>query len=301
MAKRTSAWVPLTAALIAAPGYGGADDTAAYAAGDYPRAYELWQPLADQGVVGAKFDPVLMYGEGRGVAKDDAAGKWDRLAANQGVSIADEITVNAVRTADGRAVQVEVALALPIKYEVVWEVLNDYENMPRFVPDILATRLISAGPGRKRVEIEGIARLLFLEYPTRTTLDVVYPPDGSIAINSVAGNLAIHGVVRVHGDGTHTRVDYQVRLTPDFWLPPLIGDFLIGRQIKRQFEGMVEEMHRRADKRQMERRSLDGFRFGGIPPGLGNGWFADFQSETRLRGISRRSNELRTLKEPPCL
>ena len=264
MAKRISAWVPLTAALVASLGYGGADDTAAYATGDYQRAYDLWRPLADQGDASAKFDLGLMYGEGHGVAKDDAAVKWDRLAANQGGSIADEVTVSTARAADGKAIQVGVALALPIKHEVVWEVLNDYENMPRFVPDILATRLVSAGPGRKRVEIDGVARLLFMEYPTSTTLDVVYPPDGSIAINSVAGNLAVHGVVRVHGDGTQTRVDYQVRITPEFWLPPLIGDFLIGLQIKRQFEGMVAEMHRRADNRQTEGRSLDGLSPGRI-------------------------------------
>ena len=77
-------------------------------------------------------------------------------------------------------------------------------------------------------------------------------PDGSIAIDSVAGNLAIHGVVRMQGDGPYTRVDYDVRLTPDFWLPPLIGEFLVGRQITRQFEGMVAEMHRRADRHQTQ-------------------------------------------------
>ena len=265
MAKRISAWVLLTTASVASLGYGGADGPAA--ADDYQRAYGLWRPLANRGDIGARFDPVLMYGEGRGVAKDDAAGKWDRPAANQDGSIADEVTVSTARASDGKTIQVGVALALPIKHEVVWEVLNDYENMPRFVPDILATRLISVGPGRKRVEIKGVARLLFLEYPTSTTLDVVYPPDGSIAINSVAGNLAIHGVVRVHGDGTHTRVDYQVRITPDFWLPPLIGDFLISRQIKRQFEGMVAEMHRRADVGQMAGCTLDGLRLGGIQSG----------------------------------
>ncbi|MBI3432157.1 MAG: SRPBCC family protein [Hydrogenophilales bacterium] len=267
MAKRISAWVPLTAALVASLGHGGADGTAAYAVGDCQRTCDLWRPLADQGDVGAKFDPGLLYGAGRGVARDDAAVVWDRLAANQGGSIADEVTVSTARAADGKAIQVGVTLALPIRHEVVWEVLNDYENMPRFVPDILATRLIRVGPGRKRVEIDGVARLLFLEYPTSTTLDVVYPADGSIAINSVAGNLAIHGVVRVHGDGPYTRVDYRVRITPDFWLPPLIGDFLISRQIRRQFEGMVAEMHRRADNRQTEGRSLDGLGLDGIRPG----------------------------------
>lgn len=282
MARRISVWMPLAAALIAALGVGGVDDTAAYARGDYQGAYDLWRPLADQADASAKFDLGHLYGKGHGMAKDDlVAIKWDRLAANPDDSIADEVTVNTARVAGGKAIQVGVVLVLSIRHEVIWDVLNDYENMPRFVPDILATHLISAGAGRKRVEIEGVARLLFLEYPTRTILDVMYLPDGSITLNSVAGNLAIHGVVRVHGNGTYTRVDYQVRMTPDFWLPPLIGDFLISRQIKRQFEGMVSEMHRRADNRQMEGRAPGGLRPSGIQPAWANSWLADSKSETR--------------------
>jgi Polyketide cyclase / dehydrase and lipid transport len=290
MAKRISGWMPLAAALIASLGVGGAEGMAAYTVGGYQGAYDLWRPLTDQADVSTKFDLGLLYAEGYNAAKDDAAAiKWDRLAANPGDSIADTITVNTARVADGKALQVDVALVLPIRHEVIWDVLNDYENMPRFVPDILATRLISAGAGRKRVEIDGVARLLFLEYPTRTTLDVMYPPDGSITIDSVAGNLAIHGVVRVHGNGTYTRVDYQVRMTPDFWLPPLIGDFLIGRQIKRQFEGMVSEMHRRADSRQMEGRAPGELRLSSIQSAWGNSWFADSKSETRNLAESQRT------------
>jgi len=206
-------------------------------------------------------------------------GSGEGMAAHA-VGIADAITVNTARVAGGKALQIGVALVLSIRHEVVWDVLNDYENMPRFVPDILATRLISAGAGRKRVEIDGVARLLFLEYPTRTILDVMYLPDGSITLNSVAGNLAIRGVVRVHDNGTYTRVDYQVRMTPDFWLPPLIGDFLISRQIKRQFEGMVSEMHRRADDRQVEGRAPGRLRLSDTQPAWGNSWFADAESKT---------------------
>lgn len=194
-----------------------------------------------------------MYVESHGVTVDDAqAGKWDRLAAIPIGSVADEIKVRTALTSDGKTIQVVVALVLQVNPDVAWAVLNDYENMSRFVPDILATRLISAESGRKRVEIEGVARLLFMEFPTHTTLDVVDRPDGSVAIDSVAGNLAIHGSIRVRCDGPHTRVDYEVRLTPDFWLPPLIGDLLIGRQIMRQFEGMVAEMHQRANGHQTQ-------------------------------------------------
>lgn len=160
----------------------------------------------------------------------------------------DEVRVSTARTADGKTIDVSVTLRVPIAEDVVQEVLGDFENMPRFVADIRATRARNTGPRGKRVDIEATAQLLFLKFPINTTLDVTYPSDGSITIDSVAGNLAIHGVVQVHGDGPMTRVDYQARMTPDFWLPQLIGDFLIGRLIRRQFGGMVAEMHRRAER-----------------------------------------------------
>jgi carbon monoxide dehydrogenase subunit G len=254
VAKQSPSWVPVAAVLVALQGCGCA---VAGHAGDNQNGYDLGRPLADRGDAGAKFDPGLIYVKSRGVAVNDAqAGKWDRLPAIPVGSVADEIKVHTALTADGKAVQVAVTLVLQVNPEVVRAVLNDYENMPRFVPDILATRLISEGSGRKRVEIEGVARLLFLDVPTRTTLDAVDRPDGSVAIDSVAGNLAIHGIVRMQGDGPYTRVDYEVRLTPDFWLPPLIGEFLVGRQITRQFEGMVAEMHRRADRHQTQGPAL---------------------------------------------
>lgn len=95
--------------------------------------------------------------------------------------------------------------------------------------------------------------------------------------------------MRVRGNETYTRVDYQVRMTPDFWLPPLIGDFLISRQIKRQFEGMVSEMHRRADNRPMEGRAPGEVRLGSIQSAWGNLWFADSKSETRNLAKGQRT------------
>lgn len=231
MVNRNSAWATPAAVLLALQLCTGAsggpleDGRAVYVAADYPQV-------------------------------SDPAARWDRLATTPGAGVANEIEVHTARTADGKAVKVEVALGLPVDHDVVWAVLTDYENMPRFVPDIRATRVSSAGRGRTRVAIEGLARFLFMDFPINTTVDAIYHPAGTIAIDSVAGNLAINGVVRVLAEGGYTRVDYRVRIAPDFWLPPLIGDFLIGRLIKRQFAGMVAEMHRRADGHQTRR--LDG-------------------------------------------
>jgi len=252
VAKRTSACAPLLAALVAAQSYGGAvadlplDDAVAHDTGDGLKAYG---PAEDRGDTRSNPDSMFMTVESHDAARDgEQAEKSDRLPTSPSGGVADEIVVRTSSANGGKTILVMVALVLPINQEVVRAVLSDYENMPRFVPDIHTTRVSNAGPGGKRVEIEGTANFFVMEFPVTTTLDVVYPPDGSIAINSVAGNLAINGVVKLHSDGPSTRVDYQARITPDFWLPPLIGDLLIGRLIKRQFEGMVAEMYRRAGK-----------------------------------------------------
>ena len=135
-----------------------------------------------------------------------ADGTWERLAATPGAGQGEEIRVHTRRAADG-TVQVEAALAVAVSEDVVRAVLTDYENMPRFVPDIVAARVIGSDAGSTRVEIEGVARLLFMDFPITTTVDAVTRRDGSIAIDSVAGNLAIHASVRVQGDDADTRVD----------------------------------------------------------------------------------------------
>lgn len=195
------------------------------------------------------------------------AAKWERLAATPGDGRADEIKVSTARAADGRTIQVDAVLSIPVNPDLAWAVLNDFENMPEFVPGILATRLIGSGPDRKRVEIDGMARIMFFSFPIHTTVDVVYPPGGSIAIDSVAGNLAVHAIVQVRGVASRSRVDYKARVTPTFWMPPLIGDFLIGRHIRRQFEGMVGEMHRRAASHRTQ--GADGPSVGGLQPDWG--------------------------------
>lgn len=58
---------------------------AAFQSGDYETALTLWQPLAEAGHADSQFGLGQMYGNGFGVAMDDAqAIKWYSLAAGQG-------------------------------------------------------------------------------------------------------------------------------------------------------------------------------------------------------------------------
>lgn len=245
--RRRSARVLLPAALLAASFCGAAvaQPFAADAAAEYSG-----QPLPAQRTgMDRLHRPTFTHAaNGSATTAEARVEERDRRGAGADRGSGDEVRVSTARAADGKTIEVAVTLLVPIAEDVVLDVLGDFENMPRFVPDIRAARSSNAGPRRWRVDIEATARLLFLKFPINTTLDVTYPSDGSITVDSVDGNLAIHGVVQLHGDGPITRADYHVRMTPDFRLPQLIGDFLIGRLIRRQFGGMVAEMHRRAER-----------------------------------------------------
>jgi len=61
------------------------DGQAAYNAGDYKTALDLWRPLAEQGDARAQNNLGVMYENGKGVPQNIAeAVKWYRLAAGQG-------------------------------------------------------------------------------------------------------------------------------------------------------------------------------------------------------------------------
>ena len=62
---------------------------AAYKAGDYDTALQIFISLAEKGDLVAQFNLAKMYREGKGVSKDyKAAVKWFNLSAAQGNAIA---------------------------------------------------------------------------------------------------------------------------------------------------------------------------------------------------------------------
>ncbi len=73
--------------LLAATAWSGDYETGfeAYEVGDYGTALAEWQPLAEEGGANSQYGLGLLYGNGFGVAMDDAlALRWYGLAAQQG-------------------------------------------------------------------------------------------------------------------------------------------------------------------------------------------------------------------------
>lgn len=159
---------------------------------------------------------------------------------------ATSLRVQSERRIGSEAAHIETEMRLPYPSGLVCSVMTDYEHMASFIPDLSTSRLIESSPEKRVVEWRGNAGFLFFKYPISVVLEIERREDG-IHVRSRSGNLDYEAVTRFSRLGQQVLVTQDLQITPAFSIPMLIGPSLISRQIRRQLEGMIVEMDRRAE------------------------------------------------------
>jgi ribosome-associated toxin RatA of RatAB toxin-antitoxin module len=160
---------------------------------------------------------------------------------------AEDLSVEAERRGERVEVRARALIAAPVA--AVWEVLTDYEHLPRFIPGIAKSVVRSRDDSRLLVEQAGEARFLIFSFPIEVRLEVTERPPQSISSRAVAGNVRrMTGRYEIQPDAEHGTVllRYIGEIEPDFKLPPLIGVAALRRTATEQFTAMVAEIERRA-------------------------------------------------------
>lgn len=122
---------------------------------------------------------------------------------------------------------------------VAHAVLTDYEQIPRFMPDVRSSRVLERGVDRAVVEQEAVARVLFFSKQVRLVLEVEEAPE-RIHFRDRSG----HSFVRYEGTWTlreedgHAVIGYQLLAEPGFDVP----EFLLTRLLKRDAARMVARL-----------------------------------------------------------
>ncbi|WP_333839833.1 SRPBCC family protein [Pelomicrobium sp.] len=157
---------------------------------------------------------------------------------------ADELQVSR----DGETISIRGQLDLPVPPQIAWATLTDYARFVDFVPDITYSRLLpDSVHDTRRLELRGENRVVFFRAEYRAVLALQEQVGERIRFRAVSGNFReLEGEWHLSSNGAGTRIAYYARLVPDFWVPPLIGPLLIRYNVRRQLEGMVREMERRA-------------------------------------------------------
>jgi hypothetical protein len=157
---------------------------------------------------------------------------------------AADVVVVAAR--EGDVLLIEASADFEGTLAQTWRVLTDYDNLANFIPNLSASRITARSGNAVTVEQKGEARLLFLTYPIDVRLVVTEIPQSRVTSRAVAGNFReMSGTYAVEASGSRVRLRYSGRLVPAFYVPPLIGTWVLRSNVETTFSALVDEIVRR--------------------------------------------------------
>ncbi len=122
---------------------------------------------------------------------------------------------------------------------VVLAVLTDYEEIPRFMPDVRTSTVLERENGRAVVEQEAVARVMMFSKRVHLVLEV-QEETGVIRFRDLCGKsfTRYEGSWQISPQDGGAAIVYQLNAQPSFEVP----EFLLKRLLKRDAKLMIERL-----------------------------------------------------------
>lgn len=174
-----------------------------------------------------------------------------------GRPLAAELTALAI-SQNGSSYRITLEAVVDAPAPSVRTVLADYGQLGKLSPVIVEIAVQPAPDGRSE-RVRSVLRACFLFFCKEVVqVEDVTEPDGrTIAARMVAGQGDFtegHCVWRITEDGDRTRLHYEATRTIAFWIPPVIGPWIIKRTMREHLEASVSALERIASRSAATRR-----------------------------------------------
>jgi len=146
----------------------------------------------------------------------------------------------------GEWVIVDVDFPVDATVLEAWNVMTDYDNMSKFVSNLVSSRIIGREGNTLSVEQKGKASRGPLTISFENVREIVLTPPREVHSRLVSGDLkASEFTTRVIDRGAFTQITNHGEFIPNIWVPPLIGPALIEAETRKQFQELRIEILRR--------------------------------------------------------
>lgn len=138
------------------------------------------------------------------------------------------------------------------RYDVVHRLVSDYADLHRLSDAVQESVVLgSPHPGVKRIRF--VARVCILIFCFRKSLvaDVTEGPEGvyhATVVPALCDFKSGHGTWRFSADGpSHTLVYYHGVQQPAFWIPPVIGPYILRHKLVKEAISAIRNLERLAN------------------------------------------------------
>jgi ribosome-associated toxin RatA of RatAB toxin-antitoxin module len=141
-----------------------------------------------------------------------------------------DVLLAVARDQGGASGNVDAWIDIPAPPSLVWMTMNDCDNAPSFVPNLVCCKLIERDPGGAWEVREHVANPGWLLPNVRSRFRADLVADKEIRFSQIDGDFEImEGRWSLSPIGSEgTRLRYQARLQPRMWVP----DFVVRQTIE---------------------------------------------------------------------
>jgi hypothetical protein len=140
------------------------------------------------------------------------------------------------------------SLAFPVAAApaVVIDVLTDFNHMVGVVPNLESSQIVSRQGNVFVIKQRGRANFGPFSFPFESLRQIELLPDGRLLGRALGGSTKhMRSELRVQAQGRGARIDYQIEVVPDRWVPSSIGVHFMRHEMAEQFTALIHEMERR--------------------------------------------------------
>ena len=132
---------------------------------------------------------------------------------------------------------------------VVLAVLTDYENIPRFLPDVISSAVRERSETRLVVEQEAVSRMMMFSKKVHLVLEITEASDAIRFLDRCGRSFERYeGTWRVTARDGGSEISYELTAKPSFDVPEFLLKRLMKRDSTRTIERLTSEISSRGPR-----------------------------------------------------
>jgi len=150
-------------------------------------------------------------------------------------------------TQDSDRYRADMVMLAPVPLNVAWDVLTDFDNMGRWVPNLKESKGTATDPNTVTVEQQGVAKFGIFSFPYTSVRQMQLDPKKTVKATQIKGSMReLQSLMTLTPDGSGTRLNYHLELVPQGPAALVLSKDFLDHELREQFAAIIGEMVRRS-------------------------------------------------------